>query len=336
MSFGLLRLWRVKMKSNTRGLSLMLVILVVASSFAGTQEAPANKVYGEWLIRVKPDQGKVYNELVKEKGLPLFRESGGRMVGWWNTLIGNVYEHVTIWEHGSMADFEKAVKWLGRSDQFAEFVKLRDPLLDGEDSRFLRLADGGEVPALPETAELVIHELHHVPFTKMGDYLRFMKYGGLATLKKHGFRPVGPLVVEVGKWSEVTYLFLFKSLEEREQLRFAFQSHPDSQIYGGRLGALVSDLTTRVLVPSPLMLPMGQARVDGLNSDQFPTDVAGVLGSDRSENGVFNIDKMDLWPSLVHVRSRPDEDRAFPILLKNSKPWNRPYRAVPGLFRFNR
>ena len=47
------------MKSNTRGLSLMLVILVVASSFAGTQEAPANKVYGEWLIRVKPDQGKV-------------------------------------------------------------------------------------------------------------------------------------------------------------------------------------------------------------------------------------------------------------------------------------
>ena len=156
------------------------------------------------------------------------------------------------------------------------------------------------------------------------------------TLKKHGFRPVGPLVVEVGKWSEVTYLFLFKSLEEREQLRFAFQSHPDSQIYGGRLGALVSDLTTRVLVPSPLMLPMGQARVDGLNPDQFPTDAAGVLGSDRSENRVFNIDKMDLWPSLVHVRSRADEDRAFPILLKNSKPWNRPYRAVPGLFRFNR
>ena len=110
-----------------------------------------------------------------------------------------------------MADFEKAVKWLGRSDQFAEFVKLRDPLLDGEDSRFLRLADGGEVPALPETAELVIHELHHVPFTNISDYLRFMKYGGLATLKKHGFRPVGPLVVEVGKWSEVTYFFVQKS-----------------------------------------------------------------------------------------------------------------------------
>lgn len=99
---------------------------------------------------------------------------------------------------------------------------------------------------------------------------------------------------------------------------------------------MVSDLTTRVLVPSPLMLPMGQARVGGLKPDQFPTDAAGVLGSDRSENGVFNIDKMDLWLSLVHVWSRPDEDRAFPIFLKNSKPWNRPYRAVPGLFRFNR
>ena len=324
------------MKSNTDGLSLILVILMVSSSFAGKQDAPANKVYGEWLIRVKPDQGNVYNELIKEKGLPLFRESGGRMVGWWNTLIGNVYEHVTIWEHGSMADFEKAVKWLGRSDKFAEFVKLRDPLLDGEDSRFLRLADGGEVPALPETAALVIHELHHVPFTKMGDYLRFMRYSGLATLKKHGFRPVGPLVVEVGKWSEVTYLFLFKSLEEREQLRFAFQTHQDSQLYGGRLGALVSDLTTRVLVPSPLMLPMGQARAGGLKPDQFPTEAARVFDSDRSGNWVFNIDKMDLWTSLVHVPVRPDEDRAFSILLKNSKSWKQPHRLVLRLFRFNR
>lgn len=324
------------MKSNTGGLSLILVILMVSSSFAGKQDAPANKVYGEWLIRVKPDRGNVYNDLVKEKGLPLFRESGGRMVGWWNTLIGKVYEHVTIWEHGSMADFEKAVKWLGSSDKFAEFVKLRDPLLDGEDSRFLRLADGGEVPALPETAALVIHELHHVPFTKMGDYLRFIRYSGLATLKKHGFRPVGPLVVEVGKWSEVTYLFLFKSLEEREQLRFAFQTHPDSQLYGGRLGALVSDLTTRVLVPSPLMLPMRQAHVNGLKPDQFSTEAARVFGSDRSGNWVFNIDKMDLWTSLVHVPVRSDEDRVFSTLLKNSKPWNQPHRVVPSLFRFDR
>ena len=29
------------------------------------------------------------------------------MVGWWTTLIGNLYEHVTIWEYDDMAAFRK-------------------------------------------------------------------------------------------------------------------------------------------------------------------------------------------------------------------------------------
>src|SRR5688500_5807130 len=76
--------------------------------------AKAEKVYGEWRIRVRPDKGAEYNQLIQQRGLPLFREAGGRMVGWWNTLIGNLYEHVTIWEYDDMAAFEKAVQFLGK------------------------------------------------------------------------------------------------------------------------------------------------------------------------------------------------------------------------------
>ena len=54
--------------------------------------ATTNKVYGEWLIRVKPDKGVEYNQLIEQQGLPLFREAGGRMVGWWNTLVGDLYD----------------------------------------------------------------------------------------------------------------------------------------------------------------------------------------------------------------------------------------------------
>ena len=39
--------------------------------------AAARKVYGEWLIRVRPDKGSEYSELIARKGLPLFREAGG-------------------------------------------------------------------------------------------------------------------------------------------------------------------------------------------------------------------------------------------------------------------
>ena len=113
--------------------------------------APA-RVYGEWLIRIKPDQGPAYNRLIEQSGLPLFREAGGRMVGWWTTLIGDLYEHVTIWEYDNMAAFERAIQFLSKNPAFARFVAARDPLLAGEESRFVRLALGGTGPSLPEPA----------------------------------------------------------------------------------------------------------------------------------------------------------------------------------------
>src|SRR6516164_7328361 len=100
-----------------------LTILVLLPLLAGDDRAqvcaadePANslgRVYGEWRIGVKPDKGPEYDKLIETEGLTLFRQAGGRMVGWWKTLVGNLYEHVTIWEYDDMAAFEKAVGFLG-------------------------------------------------------------------------------------------------------------------------------------------------------------------------------------------------------------------------------
>ncbi len=57
-----------------------------------------------------------------------------------------------------------------------------------------------------------------MPLAHRAEYLAFMTGKGLGLLKDHGFRPAGPWVVEVGRWSEVTYLFRFESLAERERL----------------------------------------------------------------------------------------------------------------------
>ena len=55
-----------------------------------------------------------------------------------------------------------------------------------------------------------------MPLAKQDAYLNYMSKSGLALLKAHGFRPIGPLIVEVGRWSEITYLFSYESLAERE------------------------------------------------------------------------------------------------------------------------
>jgi hypothetical protein len=179
------------------------------------------KVYGEWRIRVKPDKGADYAKLIQEKGLPLFIEAGGRMVGWWTTLVGDLYEQVTIWEYDGMAGFEKAIGLLGKEPRFAEFVKLRDPLLSGEDARFHRLLDGARAPKQPEGAKFVVREVHRVDNTFFSDYWESVQKA-LPLAEKAGFRLAGPFQVVIGDRSEITYLWLYDSLVEREAKIAAF------------------------------------------------------------------------------------------------------------------
>jgi type 1 glutamine amidotransferase/glyoxylase-like metal-dependent hydrolase (beta-lactamase superfamily II) len=213
------------------------------------------KVYGEWKILVKCDKGPEYDSLIKKEGLPLFRQAGGRMVGWWKTLVGNLYEQVTIWEYDDMAAFERAIGILGGEPKFAKFVAQRDPLLAGEENRFLRLTGKAEPPTLAEPAKFVVHEIHRVPLAKADDYRNEMERRGLVLLKQHGFHPVGPFRVEIGRWTEFTYLFRFNSIAERERLIADFAASGDSAEYRRILAESVSEVTTRLLMPAPFAAP---------------------------------------------------------------------------------
>ncbi len=236
----------------------LLVVTVAPSSHAddqgaAPQQAPGDasgRVYGEWRIRVRPDQGPAYGKLIQQAGLPLFRKAGGRMVGWWTTLIGDLYEQVTIWEYDDMAAFERAIQILTKNPAFARFVAARDPLLAGEESRFLGLAAGGLGPSLPEPAPFVIHEIHRVPLDRRDAYVTYMTREGLSLLKEQGFRPVGPWIVDLGRWSEVTYLFRFDSLAERERLIAEFNRAAAARTYSSKISEFTQEITTRLLVPA--------------------------------------------------------------------------------------
>lgn len=240
---------------RTFWLKLIAITAVSASAAEEKNPAadgkPAEKVYGEWRIQVRPDRGPDYNRLIEREGLPLFKEAGGRMVGWWTTVVGNLYEQTTIWEYDGMAAFERAIATLGKDDRFARFAAARDPLLAGEENRFLKLARGAETPPLPDTAAYVVHERHRVPIARQGEYLEFAMGEGLATLERHGFRAIGPWMTDVGSWSEITWLYCFDSLAEREARMAAFAAHADAAGYSKRLSSFADEIATRVLTPAP-------------------------------------------------------------------------------------
>ena len=150
---------------------------------------------------------------------------------------------------------KKAVGFLGSEKKFADFVAKRDPLLSGEENRFLQLADGAVAPALPEPAKFVIHEVHRVPLSQQAAYLEWLKAEGLPALKQHEFRPAGPWMTAIGKWSEVTLLFRFESLTERDRLIARFMATADGRKYGQRVGELTDEITTRLLMPASFAKP---------------------------------------------------------------------------------
>ncbi len=241
-----------------RACLLLAVSLAMFVSRARAADEPAEslgKIYGEWRIAVKPNKGAEYDKLIETEGLPLFQQAGGRMVGWWKTLVGNLYEHVTIWEYDDMAAFEKAIGILGGEKKFAAFVAKRDPLLTGEENRFMRLVPGAKPPPLPDASKFVFHEIHRVPLARQGAYFNWLRAEGLPILEKFGFRPVGPWTTSIGDWSEVTLLLRFESLAERDKLIARFNASAEIRLFKAAVSELTEQVTTRLLIPAPFTKP---------------------------------------------------------------------------------
>ncbi len=237
------------------------------------------------------------------------------MVGWWTTLIGDLYEQVTIWEYDDMAAFERAIQILSKDSAFGKFVAARDPLLAGEESRFLRLTPGAQRPSLPEPASFVVHEVHRVPLAQRGAYLAFMTGQGLELLKAHGFRPAGPWVVNVGRWSEVTYLFRFESLAEREQLIARFSATADARTYSGKVSDFAEEVTTRLLVPAPFAKPASTPEAPAK-----PESSARLPHREQVASGVYAAGFSDLqhdancgWVALGESTLLIDLPRGIPV-----------------------
>jgi type 1 glutamine amidotransferase len=78
---------------------------------------------------------------------------------------------------------------------------------------------------------------------------------------------VGPWVVEVGRWSEVTYLFRYESLAERERLVARFFATADGRAHAAKVAEFADEVTTRLLIPAPFAKA----------SPDKPAPTAGVL-----------------------------------------------------------
>ena len=77
---------------------------------------------------------------------------------------------------------------------------------------------------------------------------------GLGVLKANGLQPAGPWVVDLGRSSEITYLFRYSNLAERERLIARFAETAEARTFDAKVGELVEEVTRRLLIPTPFSL----------------------------------------------------------------------------------
>ena len=217
-----------------RFFKMIPAILVIALIVSFAAPASAQTVYGQWQINVKPGMMKEYEQLITSEGLPLFKQNA-RMVGWWKTLIGDLYQMTTIWEYDSIADWEDGVRAAENNPAFQSFAAKRDKLLDGETSEFLKLPVFASLTGNPISWDVIIHETHIVKQGHMEPYLEYWNKTGLKGLAEAGFRIVGPFVQHSGDSDELLILVCFSNLAGRDKKLGTFGNFSIAETFGSAL-----------------------------------------------------------------------------------------------------
>jgi hypothetical protein len=98
---------------------------------------------------------------------------------------------------------------------------------------------------------IVEERIYSVQVGKTAEYLRIYEAEGLPIQLKHLGHLIGLFSSEVGKLNQITQLWLFKDLNDRDARRARLGADENWHAYLKRAGTLVQDQTNRLLRPAP-------------------------------------------------------------------------------------
>ena len=170
---------------RTAWLLLVLAVLVVDAR-GDDRPAPPNRrpggdaarVYGEWRIRVKPDQGPALQPAHRTVGaapVPRGRRPDGRLVEHPDRRPLRACDDLGIRRHGGLragdpVPVEKPGLRPVRRRARPAAGRRREPVPAA--------GPGAARPSLPEPAPFVVHEIHRVPLARKDAYLAYMTRAG--------------------------------------------------------------------------------------------------------------------------------------------------------------
>jgi hypothetical protein len=109
---------------------------------------------------------------------------------------------------------------------------------------------------------IVEERIYTIQMGKLNEFLQFYADIGMAVQLRHLGRMYGYFYTEVGKLNQVTHLWAYRDMAERDARRASLDADPAWLAYRGKGGAYLLDQTTRILKPAPFFAARLEAMFD--------------------------------------------------------------------------
>ena len=94
------------------------------------------------------------------------------------------------------------------------------------------------------------HRCYRLKTGAVPAYLKLVEEEGIAIQKSHLGDLVGYWFTEVGPQNEITHIWAYPSLDERERRRAALAADPAWQAFIPKIQALIESMETKILKPA--------------------------------------------------------------------------------------
>ena len=99
-------------------------------------------IYDVRTYDLKPGKVPEYMAVVREVGLPIRRDHGGRLVGWYYSVMGEINQVIHIWAYEDFGQMEEEGKaFRGDPRWINEYVPRVEPLLVRQRNQIMKAAE---------------------------------------------------------------------------------------------------------------------------------------------------------------------------------------------------
>ena len=100
------------------------------------------------------------------------------------------------------------------------------------------------------------HRCYRLKTGTVPGYLKLVEEEGIAIQQSHLGKLVGYWFTEVGTQNEITHIWAYPSLDERERRRAALAADPAWQAFIPKIQALIESMETKIMKPAAFSPPV--------------------------------------------------------------------------------